>query len=105
VFLLLLTANVVPSSPSLVTLMMEAIRYSETSVLTRATHRNIPQDSILKSKSISVTGNWVLHGYRLVRIKCCLDSQLTDGGEVVSLTYQEATSYSLQFEAQSTPGT
>jgi hypothetical protein len=32
-----LTANVVPSSPILVTLMMEALRSSETSVLTRVT--------------------------------------------------------------------
>jgi hypothetical protein len=34
---LLVTANIVPSSPILVTLMMEAISFSETSVLTRAT--------------------------------------------------------------------
>jgi hypothetical protein len=38
---LLVTANVVPSSPILVTLMMEAIRSSETSAHTRATWRNI----------------------------------------------------------------
>jgi hypothetical protein len=38
---LLVTANVLPSSPILITLMMEALRLSETSVLTRATRRNI----------------------------------------------------------------
>jgi hypothetical protein len=45
---LLVTADV-PSSPSLVTLMMESPRSSETSVLRVTIRRNIPEDGILHS--------------------------------------------------------
>jgi hypothetical protein len=63
---LLVTANV-PSSSSLVTLMMEAVRSSEMSVLTRAMQHNIPQDSILHShchgnlKSYEALTGWALY--------------------------------------------
>jgi hypothetical protein len=50
------TANVVPSSPILITLMMEAIRFSKKSVLTRSTRRHIP-------------GNGMLHSHRRENLK------------------------------------
>jgi hypothetical protein len=46
---LLVPACVVPSSPIFVTLMKEAPGSSETSALTRATWRNIPEDTTLHS--------------------------------------------------------
>jgi hypothetical protein len=57
-FRLLVTANIVPSSPILVTVMMEATGFSETSVTIRTPRRNIPEDGILHSHSRE---NLILH--------------------------------------------
>jgi hypothetical protein len=66
---LLVTANIVPSSPILVTLMMEEIRSSETLVLTRVTWHNIPEDGILHSHYCE---NLISYMYELYSHACML---------------------------------
>jgi hypothetical protein len=60
---LLVTANVVSSSPIPVTLMMEAISYSEMLALTRTTRRNIPEDVILHNLTLKRICALLQHGH------------------------------------------
>jgi phospholipid N-methyltransferase len=65
---LLVTVNVVPSSPILVTLMMVEISSSETSVLARAARRNIPEDGVLNKQLRWSKLTLYLYGHRIGHI-------------------------------------
>jgi hypothetical protein len=67
---LLVTANIIASSPILVTLIKEALISSETLVLTTATRRNISEDAIPQSK-----GNSKLNRNQLWRVVGLLTGQ------------------------------
>jgi hypothetical protein len=51
---LIVTANVVPNSPNLVTLMMESLRSTEMSVLTRGIRHNVQEVDIIFTRFFSL---------------------------------------------------
>jgi hypothetical protein len=96
---LLVTVKVVSNSP-IVTMMLEAISSSETSVLTRATQRHIPGDGILHShrrenfKSyIALTGCALYRRRNVSPMRYELDSYIPEDGILHSHLLEDLNSY------------
>jgi hypothetical protein len=103
---LLVNANVVPSSRILITLMMEALCSSETSLLTRATRRHIPDNDTVHNHLSEISDlTWIYFSLQVggdrhillgTSLDQCLRSSLSKGLETacVSLLNTEAHSVS-----------
>jgi hypothetical protein len=76
IFRRLLVTAYFPSSPILATLIMEALSSSDTSVLTRATRRNIPENSIIQE---AVMVLWRV-GFCLLNLICSLAGNANEPG-------------------------
>jgi hypothetical protein len=80
------TANVFPSWPIDITLMMEAVRSSETTVLTRATLGNIPESAVLQTMISFLHRLLMGSGSGFVKIpkdQRLVTELVTDGGRVL----------------------
>jgi hypothetical protein len=104
---LLVRANVLPSSPILVTLMKNVLSSSETSVLTSATRRNIPEDAILHShrretlKSYIALTVWTLYQRRNVSpVKYELGFHIPEVGILHSHRRENLKSYKVNLHYQ-----
>jgi hypothetical protein len=73
---LLVTANAIPSLPIVITLMMEALSSSETSVLTTSTRRNIREDAVLHLLSYPHEAEWTAF-----QTQCYSENLVTPGIE------------------------
>jgi hypothetical protein len=84
VFRLLDTANVVTSYPTLVTLMIERICYSETSVLTRATRLAILEDGIIHSHRRENLKSYDVNDFCVITLSCFVTSRHVTSRHVTS---------------------